>query len=426
MKNFKKKKSDNGVRENKVVKKVEVKDKRLKKDQPKQEQSSEEKLDKQQPKKSIKRKMLVFFREFLKIVLVLVGCAFLGIFIAIGTRASSPYRFAEEYFSYYVTNNYEEMYKMIDCKESEFTNLENFKNKCEGEKVYGSITGYSLSKPVKEGNKITYVVTYYIGSNGAPNTYTITLHKQKKHTYLFFNTWKVSVNRFLISDYQINVPVGTSVTMDEIDISKYKKETSEDGTTDTYVVNKMFSGDHTIAVKLDATGEITKTQYVTEDNDSIEITTNDFAMKPDVQQKLYDYSTFIIKSIYEYAMDRTKNFEDISILYAATDEANASAKATFENITAAITQPDGASLRILDIKTLSPKIASFTYPDRVSVEVTYNYDFAAIGGMSTLSGIVDEYNGSGTATAMVYLNLIDDAWKIVKVDMECIDYSKQD
>ena len=60
-------------------------------------------------------------------------------------------RFAEQYFSYYVTNNYEEMYKMIDCEESDFINLDNFIIKCEGEMVYGSITGYEISKPVKQG-----------------------------------------------------------------------------------------------------------------------------------------------------------------------------------------------------------------------------------------------------------------------------------
>lgn len=372
-----------------------------------------------------KKKVVSFFKEFIKIVLTLAVCAGIGIFIALGKRAGSPQRYAEEYFSNYVTNNYKEMYKMIECKESQFINYDTFVNKCEGEKVYGSITGYTFSKPVEQGNKVTYVVSYFIGGDKQPNTYTITLHKQKRHTYLFFSTWKVSVDRMIINDYSIDVPVGTVVNMDGVDISSYKKGTSEDGTTDNYIVDKMFSGDHTISVNLDATGEITKTQYVMKDNESVKITTNDFAIKPDVQQKLYEYSTFIVKTMYEYAMDKTKNVESISMLYANTDEAKASAKATYESLSAAIQQPDGASLRMLDIKTLSPSIDSFTYPDRVAVAVKYSYDFSAITGTSTLSGIVDSYDGSGEDTAVVYLNLIDEAWKIVKVDLNCIDYSKQ-
>lgn len=376
-------------------------------------------------KEDLKNKMISFVKEAIKIILILAVFAGIGVFLAIGTRKGSPERFAEQYFSYYVTNNYKEMYAMTDCEESEFINLENFINKCEGEKVYGSITGYKLSKPVTEGNTKTYVVTYYIGADKTPNTYTITLHKQKKNVYLFFDTWKVSVDRYMIHDYKISVPVGTKVLMDGIDISSYKTGTSEDGTLDNYSVNPIFSGDHTVSVHLDATGEITKTQYVTEETDSILITTNDFAIKPDVQQKLYEYSAFIIKMMYQYSMDNTKNSDDVAILYAGTDEAKESAKATFEKLCSDVSQPNGASLRELDIKTLSPEITSFTYPDRVTVTVNYDYTFRAVTGTSVLSGIVEEYEGTGQSTAYVYLNLIDDAWKIVKVDLQCIDYSKQ-
>lgn len=377
-------------------------------------------------KKDLSKKARSFLIEAAKIIVVLAICAGIGIFLALGNRAGSSQRFAEEYFSHYVTNNYKEMYKMIDCKESEFINLDNFIIKCEGEKIYGSITGYQLSKPVRQGKAVTYVVTYYIGAEKIPNTYTITLHEQKKKTHLFFSTWKVSVNRFLINDYEINVPVGTGVNLDGIDIAKYKKGTSEDGTLDIYVVDKIFSGDHTVSVNLDATGEITKTQYVMDDTDSITITTNDFAMKPDVQQRLYEYSVFVIKSMYEYSMDKRKNFEDISILYAETEEAQASARATFDTISGDVQKPDGASLRELDIKTLSPSIEAFTYPDRVTVKVDYDYEYRAVTGTSVLSGITEEYTGAGNATSFVHLNLINGAWKIVKVDMSCVDYSKKD
>ena len=113
-----------------------------------------------------KLKIKNFLKEFSKIAGMLLACAALGFFLAIGIRSSSPDRIAKKYFSYYVTNNYEEMYKMIDVKESEFINLENFKIKCEGEKIYGSIKDYKISKPVKQGDTITYVSEdQYLGWN---------------------------------------------------------------------------------------------------------------------------------------------------------------------------------------------------------------------------------------------------------------------
>ena len=107
------------------------------------------------------------------------------------------------------------------------------------------------------------------------------------------------MDRLFISDYNIVVPVGKQVPLDGSDISSYKRSTSEDGTKDIYVIDKMLSGDHTISVTLDDSGEITKTEYVTDNNANVEITTEDFAMKPDVKQKIYEYSTFIVKTMYE-------------------------------------------------------------------------------------------------------------------------------
>lgn len=371
-----------------------------------------------------KKKIKSFLIEAAKVLIVLACCAGLGIFIAVGQRASSPEKYAEEYFSFYVTNNYEEMYKRLQCEESEFINYETFENKCIGEKIYGSITGYNISKGVKQGKKITYVATYYLGSDKTPHTYTITLNRQKKNVYLFFPTWKVSLEREMIHGYNINVPVNTTVKLDGKDISKYKKGTNEEKTTDSYKIDKVFSGDHTISVSLDATGEITKTQYVSDDNETIEVTTNDFAIKPDVQQKMFEYSTFIVKTIYEYTMDKNKNAENIAIFYANTPEAQESARATYSAFSNAITKPNGATLKIINIKTLSPAIQNFSYPDRVVVKVDFDYEFAALTGTTAIDGITQEYYGGGNDTAFVHLGFIDDAWKIIKVDMNCIDYGK--
>ena len=375
-------------------------------------------------KKSLGRKIFRFFIEAFKILFMLAICAGLGIFLAVGNRASSPERYAKKFFSYYITNNYEEMYKMIDIQESKFINYENYKSKCEGEKIYGSIRDYHLSKPVRQGDTVTFVATYKLGEETNSHTYTITLRKQKEKVYKFFDTWKVSVDRFIIRNYEINVPVGTYVTLDGEDIAAYKKETSEDGTQDKYVIDKIFSGDHTVAVNLDATGEITKTQYVTQDMATMTITTSDFAMKPDVQRKLNEYSVFVVNAMYQYSMDRTKNFQNISILYLNTEEAQASAKATFDKISGAVVQDNGAAIRQLELKSLKPQINAFTYPDRVTVRVNYDYSFTAVTGTTALTGIVSEYTGEGSDYADVYFNLVDGDWKIVKVDMECLNYSQ--
>lgn len=370
------------------------------------------------------KKVLGFLKDTAKILLVLVIFGGIGVFLQFGVRGSSARSFADEYFSYYATNNYEEMFKMVELEEDGLVDKEAFITKCGSEKIYGSMNNYKFSKPAKDGDYITYVVTYYTGKEKTQNSYTITLHKQRKKYLLFFPVWKVSIKNDYVYDYSIDVPAGTTVTMDNRDVTRYKKSTSKDGLYDNYIIDVLLKGDHTISVVQNETNEFTKTEYVNEDHQLTKVSSEDFNLMPDEKSKIYEYSTFIVKTVYEYAMDKRRDVNDMKILFANTDAAQASAESVYTSMLAAIEKEDGSALSVINIDKLTPTIKSYTYPDRVTVNVNYTYDFIATAGTSLLNGLVSNYNGSGSADAVVVLNYIDGAWRIVKVNMNCIDYSQ--
>ena len=370
------------------------------------------------------KKVLGFLKDTAKILVVLVIFGGIGVFLQFGVRGSSARSFADEYFSYYATNNYEEMFKMVEFEEDGLVDKEAFITKCGSEKIYGSMNNYKFSKPAKDGNYITYVVTYYTGKEKTQNSYTITLHKQRKKYLLFFPVWKVSIKNDYVYDYSIDVPAGTTVTMDNRDVTRYKKSTSKDGLYDNYIIDVLLKGDHTISVVQNETNEFTKTEYVNEDHQLTKVSSEDFNLMPDEKSKIYEYSTFIVKTVYEYAMDKRRDVNDMKILFANTDAAQASAESVYTSMLAAIEKEDGSALSVINIDKLTPTIKSYTYPDRVTVNVNYTYDFIATAGTSLLNGLVSNYNGSGSTDAVVVLNYIDGAWRIVKVNMNCIDYSQ--
>ena len=351
------------------------------------------------------KKVLGFLKDTAKILLVLVIFGGIGVFLQFGVRGSSARSFADEYFSYYATNNYEEMFKMVEFEEDGLVDKEAFITKCGSEKIYGSMNNYKFSKPAKDGDYITYVVTYYTGKEKTQNSYTITLHKQRKKYLLFFPVWKVSIKNDYVYDYSIDVPAGTTVY-------------------DNYIIDVLLKGDHTISVVQNETNEFTKTEYVSEDHQLTKVSSEDFNLMPDEKSKIYEYSTFIVKTVYEYAMDKRRDVNDMKILFANTDAAQASAESVYTSMLAAIEKEDGSALSVINIDKLTPTIKSYTYPDRVTVNVNYTYDFIATAGTSLLNGLVSNYNGSGSADAVVVLNYIDGAWRIVKVNMNCIDYSQ--
>lgn len=370
------------------------------------------------------KKVLGFLKDTAKILVVLVIFGGIGVFLQFGVRGSSARSFADEYFSYYATNNYEEMFKMVELEEDGLVDKEAFITKCGSEKIYGSMNNYKFSKPAKDGDYITYVVTYYTGKEKTQNSYTITLHKQRKKYLLFFPVWKVSIKNDYVYDYSIDVPAGTTVTMDNRDVTRYKKSTSKDGLYDNYIIDVLLKGDHTISVVQNETNEFTKTEYVSEDHQLTKVSSEDFNLMPDEKSKIYEYSTFIVKTVYEYAMDKRRDVNDMKILFANTEAAQASAESVYTSMLAAIEKEDGSALSVINIDKLTPTIKSYTYPDRVTVNVNYTYDFIATAGTSLLNGLVSNYNGSGSTDAVVVLNYIDGAWRIVKVNMNCIDYSQ--
>ena len=376
-------------------------------------------------KKSIGRKIFRVVREIIKIVLILAVCGFIGIFIAVGERAGSSYRFAEKYFTYYITNNYQEMYKMIDGENSDFISFENFQSMCSGEKVYGSMKDYTIGSATKNGDSVTYVVSYYMEGDNNQHTYTITLNKQKEKKYLFFDTWKVSVKRFLVKDFQIKTPAGMKASLDGKDLSKYSDGTSEDGTQDYYRIPVLFTGDHTLMVSSDIVGNISKAVYVRKDDESMELTTKDFKMNSGEQKDIESYSGLLLMNMYTYTMDGVSTFEDkVSKLFAPDEQSQAAARYAFDQLRAAITKEDGSSLRTLDIGTITPYLTTFEYPGKAVVQVDYSYSFTANGGTTILNGIINYYSGDGWASARYTFTLADGAWKVTGIEMPCVNYEE--
>lgn len=376
-------------------------------------------------KKPIGRKILGVVREIAKIAAILVVCAFVGIFIAVGERAGSSQRYAEQYFTNYITNNYQEMYKMIDSKNSDFISFENFKSMCSSEKIYGSMLNYSIGSATKKGNSVTYVVSYYMDGDNSQHTYTITLNKQKERNYLFFNKWKVSVKRFLVEDFLVKTPAGMTASLDGYDLKKYSDGTSEDGTQDYYKIPILFTGDHTLTVSSDQVGSMSKAVYITKEDESIEMTTKDFKMKAGEQSDIESYSTLLLTSICTYAIDNVSTFEDrVSKLFAPDADSQEMARYTFDQLRASRMKEDGSYLRKLEFQSIEPFLKSFDYPDKAVVQVNYSYRFEATSGTTQISGITRDYSGIEWASALYTFSLIDGAWKVTGIEMPCINYKE--
>jgi hypothetical protein len=373
----------------------------------------------------ILKKTALMLIEIIKMAFVLGICGGIGIFFAVGERAGSSERFAEQYFSYYITNNYQEMYKMVDTTESSFISYDNFANMCSSEKVYGQIQDYKMGSATKHGADVTYVVSYYMYEDPQPYTYTITLKRQIENVYGFFPTWKVSVRRFLVSNFEIFTPAGMEASLDGKSLERYKKGQSEDGTKDIYKVSSIFIGDHTLAISDPMVGKMSRSVFVEKGDKSLELTTKDFKLDNGEFSNMRDLGSLLLTEMYAKAMDGVSTFENNLAPYFASDaQSQANGKQIFDSIKTQINQEDGTSLRSLNIEKADGTLLSYEYPDKVVLKLDYTYSFEVARGASLVSGIVSYYSGRGASTAIYTFRLVDGAWKLTELVMPCVSFER--
>lgn len=373
----------------------------------------------------ILKKIGLILIEIIKMAVIFAICGGIGIFLAVGERAGSSERFAEQYFSYYITNRYEDMYDMIDKSGSGFISYNNFESMCTGEKVYGQIQDYKMGSAVKHGNDVTYVVSYYMYEDPQPYSYTITLNRQVPKVYGFFPTWKVSIERFLVKNFKIYTPAGTEMMLDGKKMEAYKHGQTEDGSKDIYKVPNIFLGDHTISVHDAMIGKLTRSIYVEKDEKEYEVTTQDFKLDQGEYENMRDLGSLLLTEMYTSAMDGVSTFENnLSQFFAADEQSQANGKQVFDTIKAKINLEDGTSLRMLNIERAEGTLLSYEYPDKVVLKLDYMYSFEAVRGTSLLSGIISEYSGRGASTAIYTFRLTDGAWKLTELTMPCVSFER--
>lgn len=360
--------------------------------------------------------------EMIKMLMLFAVCALIGVWIAIGTRAGSPLRYAQRYFKYYASNNYSEMYKMIKCEESDFINEDYFTYKYESEKVYGGINKYEFDSGVEKDDKMIYTVDYTTGGK-KKGTFEIILEKQPEKVYGIFNTWKVSIDNIVVKECSIAVPSKIKGYVDHISMDSIKHSDSEDGTVTYYFIDKMFAGDHTVTLN-----ENNLTSYTfSEDFDSsamqMVIGMDKLKLPEEDKKEMCEYAKFMLSSMYGYAMDGQTQYEDIAYMFDSNADTQEKAKVAFENLRASTVQEDGGLLKSLNISNVSVAIASYTYPEDALVDVAYTYSYVAQTGRTSISGITKEYDGMGTAMSMLRFKRINGVWKVTDISIPCADYS---
>lgn len=121
-------------------------------------------------KKWKKNKIFAVVWQLVTSLLMLALAGGIGIFTAVGQQKGGPKVFAEEYFEYFINNNWYNMYQKTEITESKFINLNTFVAMMSQNAIDGTVTDYEVIVDSRSGDYANVRVKYNVNKKADPVT----------------------------------------------------------------------------------------------------------------------------------------------------------------------------------------------------------------------------------------------------------------
>lgn len=313
------------------------------------------------------------------ILLAIVLVAAFGVFYFIASSLSSPERMAEKFFKSVCAQDWDTVYGYCDIPEDTFTTQEMFvKSMKAGAENLSNLD--VLNVDVKEAPSETmsdklgknYIISYTVAGSESVQTQRVTLLKQKKKSFLFFDSYKVASDDLIATNYRVSVPAGATLTVDDVAVpDTYLDSTSEDTLRDTYVLNYLFANVHTLKVTAPYAEEYTVDFTAYDDGDT---TVNGLTMSEDTFQAIGKTAEEYLAAYYNAAI-AGEDFSKLSA-YLTTDQDQLENMAyRYERIDTVARNEDKTGLKAVTFSNFNPRTTDRSISSDLSFTYSMNFEY---------------------------------------------------
>lgn len=408
-------------------------------------------------KKWKKNKVIGILWQLITSLFLLAVAGGIGIFVAVGQVKGGPKVFAEEYFEYYMNDNWYNMYQKTEITESKFINFTTFSKMMSQNAIGGDVTDYEVIVDDKNDEYAKVRVEYDMNLSAdtiqtntdeadeqaeteeaaleetiqeetesstvkAEGTYIMTLKRQPENILLVFTTWKGWMDSYIINDCTIEVPDYVKVTFDGIDISDCKTGTNEETGNTIYNLDRIFKGQHVIKIEGEQIDTITENVLWENSNEKYELVQSSIPIKAESLQNMETKSVEILQAYYASGL-ADGNADGIKPFFRESEEAYAHIDEQTKALYNEINYEDGRTLISMEITSLRYEITDFIYNDSITINMIYDVNYSAKTGRTAISGYRKNYTGTNMAIAAVYFKYIDGEWQAVDSSVTCVDYT---
>lgn len=376
----------------------------------------------------IKKKRKIIIPLSVAIILIVVAAAVIG-------YITSPKRVVNSYINNLINGDIDSLYDNIAMPESDFLTKELFEKSMQEYSQYigklSSASGFTVEESNDFGNKTdryfkNYTVVFMSNISGtAIDSLDITVAKQDKNLFFIFPRYKVAMNGLVCSNItvRLDAPTGCVVEVDGIPLKDSSEMDSQSGTKD-YVIDAIFSGEHTITVTGDLINAFEKNVHIGQDNYTISIGEYDsFYLRNSTAKELVNIAAKDMQSLYNSAI--SGNQLSNSGISLADD--NKDISELYDNLISHVKRENGEGLKSITFSNFNAKALSDgheveLYSDNICrIRLTYDYSYVKRaeegGGLVEVSS--SQKHSSDTFFEYIYEN---GGWKLRDMDYYTVSY----
>ena len=184
-----------------------------------------------------------------------LGVAIFAVFCVAEIHHNRPEAVIGRYCAAYMQENWKKTGSLSDIPENDLATMDEYVAYMKEHAVTG-VEDYQ-KKETKEdrqtevesaGKRRSFTITYK-KKDGEKTSEKVILEKQKNKKLFLFANWKISTDQMIARDYNLYIPSGGQVWIDDTELGKEYKVKDESESLDQYKVS-LFEGEHKIKVKV--------------------------------------------------------------------------------------------------------------------------------------------------------------------------------
>lgn len=339
-----------------------------------------------------------------------------------GYRQSTSDYAIERYLSLLTDSNSEKAYSLLDQSENVDLTKSEFTEAVTGKK-YGLYASFKAEAQEKrrddDGNEyVDYHVSFMNAADEVQAEEDFTLKKQSEQRFGMFDVWKVLGDHCMIQNFQISVPVGSTIYLDAEEADASWMTRTENSPVMVCTVPQLLPGEMRLTVRHPILESVNTTVDTT--GEAVDYSSK-MALKDSGKDECKEIGVAVLKNLLTAAAKEKKTEIDDSL----SDCQEAAERFVLQE--GKLLHKEGSDFKSIAVSAFATQFGDLVLSEEngsIQTEMTFSYHYRVKWDVTTESEdmvqedgtpeeVVETVDDSGNSTARMTMEYKDGSWKVI-------------